>query len=84
MSFSIDDEHFSADFFMLPMVGYDMVLGTQWLALVRSILLDLWPSPCLFGTKTIRSAGKVRFGRFPKSLLLLGMRPLGGLPCRLC
>jgi hypothetical protein len=31
-SFSIEGTHFSTDFFALPLAGYDIVLGTQWLA----------------------------------------------------
>jgi hypothetical protein len=46
--FSINGDQLLADFFMLPLPGYDMVLGTQW---------PLRPSPCPYGTRTIRSAG---------------------------
>lgn len=44
--FSIDDEAFTADFFALPLAGYDVVLGTQWLAMLGPILWD-------FGTLTM-------------------------------
>jgi hypothetical protein len=37
-SFSIYDEAFSGDFFALPLAGYDVVLGTQWLASLGPIL----------------------------------------------
>jgi hypothetical protein len=46
--FSINGDQLSANFFTLPLLGYDMVLGTQW---------PLRPSPCPYGTSTIRSAG---------------------------
>jgi hypothetical protein len=36
--FSIDGESFSTDFFALPLAGYDVVLGTQWLASLGLIL----------------------------------------------
>lgn len=31
-TFTIKGKTFSTDFFMLPQAGYDVVLGTQWLA----------------------------------------------------
>jgi hypothetical protein len=39
-SFSIYGEEFSGDFFALPLAGYDVVLGTQWLASLGPILWD--------------------------------------------
>jgi hypothetical protein len=45
-TFSINGEAFSGDFFALPLAGYDVVLGTQWLTSLGSILWD-------FGTLTI-------------------------------
>lgn len=39
-TFSIDGEAFSGDFFALPLAGYDVVLGTQWLASLGPILWD--------------------------------------------
>jgi hypothetical protein len=39
-SFSIYGEEFSGDFFALPLPGYDVVLGTQWLASLGPILWD--------------------------------------------
>lgn len=39
-TFSIDGEHFTTDFFALPLAGYDVVLGTQWLASLGPILWD--------------------------------------------
>ena len=38
--FHIDQEAFSADFFALPLAGYDVVLGTQWLATLGPLLWD--------------------------------------------
>jgi hypothetical protein len=38
--FSIEGTHFSTDFFALPLAGYDVVLGTQWLATLGPILWD--------------------------------------------
>jgi uncharacterized membrane protein (UPF0182 family) len=38
--FSIADDQFSADFFVFPLPGYDVVLGTQWLATLGPILWD--------------------------------------------
>ena len=37
-SFTIDKEAFFGDFFTLPLAGYDVVLDTQWLAALGSIL----------------------------------------------
>jgi hypothetical protein len=34
------NEEFSADFFILPLAGYDVVLDTQWLASLGPILWD--------------------------------------------
>jgi hypothetical protein len=39
-AFSIDVEAFCADFFVLTLGGYDMVLGTDWLATLGPILWD--------------------------------------------
>jgi hypothetical protein len=39
-TFSINDEAFWADFFVLPLGGYDLVLGTDWLATLGPILWD--------------------------------------------
>ncbi|XP_066341737.1 uncharacterized protein [Miscanthus floridulus] len=44
--FSIDGERFTTDFFALPLAGYDVVLGTDWLAMLGPILWD-------FGTLTM-------------------------------
>jgi len=38
--FSVDRESFTGDFFALPLAGYDVVLGTQWLAALGPILWD--------------------------------------------
>jgi hypothetical protein len=38
--FVIAGEHFTADFFALPLAGYDVVLGTRWLASLGPILWD--------------------------------------------
>ena len=45
-SFTIDEESFHTDLFVLPLAGYDVVLGTQWLAMLEPILWD-------FGTHTL-------------------------------
>jgi hypothetical protein len=37
-TFSINGEAFSGDFFALPLIGYDVVLGTQWLTSLGPIL----------------------------------------------
>ena len=37
---SVDDEIFTTDFFPLLLASYDMVLGTQWLGSLGSILWD--------------------------------------------
>ena len=39
-SFTIGDEDFQADFCALPLAGYDVVLGTQWLASLGPIMWD--------------------------------------------
>jgi len=39
-SFSIDGEEFTSDFFVLPLGGYDVVLGTAWLTSLGPILWD--------------------------------------------
>jgi len=39
-TFSIDDASFSTDFYALPLAGYDVVLGNQWLATLGPILWD--------------------------------------------
>lgn len=38
--FSIDGEQFSTDFFALPLAGYDVVIGMEWLASLGLILWD--------------------------------------------
>jgi hypothetical protein len=38
--FAIEDETFHADFYALPLAGYDVVLGTRWLATLGPILWD--------------------------------------------
>lgn len=38
--FSVDDTAFRASLFILPLGGYDLVLGTQWLATLGPILWD--------------------------------------------
>jgi len=45
-AFAINGEPFAADLFVLPLAGYDIVLGTQWLAALGPILWD-------FGTLTM-------------------------------
>ncbi|KAI4302130.1 hypothetical protein MLD38_037914 [Melastoma candidum] len=37
---TIHDDVFTADLFVIPLAGYDVVLGTQWLATLGSILWD--------------------------------------------
>ncbi|WVZ51388.1 hypothetical protein U9M48_002540 [Paspalum notatum var. saurae] len=39
-SFAIHEEHLCADLFALPLTGYDVVLGTRWLASLGLILWD--------------------------------------------
>ncbi|WVZ93488.1 hypothetical protein U9M48_039463 [Paspalum notatum var. saurae] len=39
-SFTINAEPFTADLFVLPLAGYDIVFGTQWLASLGPILWD--------------------------------------------
>jgi len=38
--FSINGDRFTTDFFALPLAGYDVVLGTDWLAALGPILWD--------------------------------------------
>lgn len=40
VQFTIDGEPFTTDFFALPLAGYDVVLGTDWLAALGPILWD--------------------------------------------
>lgn len=40
MAFTIGTETFATDFFALPLAGYDVLLGTQWLAYLGPILWD--------------------------------------------
>lgn len=39
-NFSIEQQPFTADFYVLPIAGYDVVLSTQWLATLGPILWD--------------------------------------------
>jgi hypothetical protein len=39
-NFIIGSKQFAADFFVLPLGGYDMVLGTDWLATLGPVLWD--------------------------------------------
>jgi hypothetical protein len=36
--FTVDGDTFSADLFILPLAGHDVVLGTQWLATLGPLL----------------------------------------------
>jgi len=59
--FSIDNEHFRADVYVLPLGEYVMVLGTDWLATLGLILWD-------FGRHTMslwRSNRRVRWRGVP-------------------
>jgi len=38
--FSVNTEEFQADFYALPLAGYGVVLGTQWLATLGPVLWD--------------------------------------------
>jgi hypothetical protein len=38
--FTIDGKSFTTNFFALPLAGYDVVLGTEWLASLGPILWD--------------------------------------------
>ena len=38
--FSINAEEFTAAFYVLSLAGYDVILGTQWLATLGLILWD--------------------------------------------
>jgi hypothetical protein len=38
--FTINDEEFVLDFFVIPLAGYDMVLGVHWLRTLGPILWD--------------------------------------------
>jgi hypothetical protein len=49
--FSINGDQFSANFFALPLPGYDVVLGTQWLATLGPILWDFAASTMYFWHK---------------------------------
>jgi hypothetical protein len=40
IAFTVGDEDFTADFSMLPLTGYDVLLGMQWLAPLGPILWD--------------------------------------------
>jgi hypothetical protein len=37
---TIHDDTFLVDLFVMPLAGYDMVLGTKWLATLDPILWD--------------------------------------------
>jgi len=37
---TIDNDTFRVDLFVMPLVGYDLVLGTQWLATLGPVLWD--------------------------------------------
>jgi len=39
-AFSIHSTPFRADLYVMPLAGFDMVLGTQWLATLGPILWD--------------------------------------------
>lgn len=60
-AFAIDNEPFRTDVYVLPLGGYDMVLGTDWLATLGPILWD-------FGRHTMllwRSNRRVRWRGVP-------------------
>jgi len=46
VAFTIDDEDNTANLFALPLAGYNIILGTQWLASLGPILWD-------FGVRTM-------------------------------
>jgi len=39
-TFTVKDDHFSADLYLMPLAGYDVVLGAQWLATLGPMLWD--------------------------------------------
>jgi len=39
-AFTIGEEEFTADSYALPLAGYDVILGTHWLASLGPILWD--------------------------------------------
>ena len=68
-TFSIEGASFSADFFALPLAGYDVVLGTQWLATLGPILWD-------FGALSMTvqhqgRQGRIQNGAAPRAELLI-------------
>ncbi|WVZ54351.1 hypothetical protein U9M48_005159 [Paspalum notatum var. saurae] len=70
-SFSIHSAPFTTDIFVLPLAGFDMVLGTQWLATLGPILWDFSNLTMVFWHHN----GKVEWhgltGTPPPRLLLL-------------
>jgi hypothetical protein len=37
----INDDSFRADLYVMPLVGYDVILGTRWLSELEPIVWDL-------------------------------------------
>lgn len=55
---AIADMNFVADFFKLPLVGYDVVLGTHRLASLGPILWDFGTLQCPSGAEIIVCRGR--------------------------
>ena len=68
-AFNIDQQPFGADFFVLPLAGYDVVLGTQWLATLGPLLWDFGQLTLQFwqGSQAVCWHGIAEPARAPKS-----------------
>jgi len=52
--FTIEGALFAADLFIMPLAGYDVVLGTQWMTSLGPLTWDL-----IVGTLSFKHQGKV-------------------------
>ncbi|WVZ55867.1 hypothetical protein U9M48_006472 [Paspalum notatum var. saurae] len=57
-AFTVNTEEFTADLFVLPLAGYDVVLGTRWAASLGPILWDFGRRTMAFGGGTITWNGR--------------------------
>ncbi|WVZ58041.1 hypothetical protein U9M48_008353 [Paspalum notatum var. saurae] len=69
-SFSVHSAPFTTDIFVLPLAGFDMVLGTQWLATLGPILWDFSNLTMVFWRHNGKVEWHVLTGTPPSRLLV--------------